>query len=42
MKQRLQERMYNLIAQRAQTADNAERARLSEMIRDIQNRLAQM
>lgn len=36
MKQRIQERMFDLIAERAQTADSEERARLTAEIRRLQ------
>ena len=42
MKERLIERMYDLIAERAQTANDEERAELTRQIRKIQNILEGM
>lgn len=42
MKQRIQERIFDLIAQRSQTADSRERAALSAEIRRLQDILAEM
>ena len=42
MKQRIQERMFDLIAQRAQTADSGERAALTAEIQRLQRILDSM
>lgn len=42
MKQDLLELMYDLIAERSQTADSAKRARLTAMIHEIQRKLDSM
>jgi predicted Mrr-cat superfamily restriction endonuclease len=42
MKQRLQERMFDLIAMRAQTADSNKRAQLTAEIQKIQRMLEGM
>ena len=42
MKQRIQERIFDLIAERSMTADSRERAELTREIQRLQNMLDEM